>query len=332
LSWFSFGWNGGLARVSPFWAGTKAMPMGASITILDGGMGRQLARMGAPFRLPEWSALALMEAPHFVSRAHQAFIASGAQLITTNSYGLAPSRIGETRFASDGRRLADLAGRLAREAADQADERVLVAGSLPPVFESYRPELFDAERAPAILDVLVSGLAPHVDLWLVETQSSTTEARAAIAAAARRSELPIWASFTLRDEVGREGPAELRSGEPVASAVRSMAEHGIQAILFNCSQPEVMDSAVLAAASVLADQVQETIRIGVYANTFTPEPHSDEPYAGISGLRDDLSPERYLEYAIQWVRSGATIVGGCCGIGPEHIAALRAQFRVVKAP
>jgi S-methylmethionine-dependent homocysteine/selenocysteine methylase len=139
------------------------MQNAARITILDGGMGRQLARMGAPFRLPEWSALALIEAPQFVSDAHAAFIRAGAEIITTNSYGLAPSRLGAARFASDGRRLADLCGRLARAAAHSAAQRVRVAGSLPPVFESYRPDLFDLDRAPAILDVLVAGLTPHID-------------------------------------------------------------------------------------------------------------------------------------------------------------------------
>jgi S-methylmethionine-dependent homocysteine/selenocysteine methylase len=56
--------------------------MTSNIVILDGGMGRELARMGAPFRQPEWSALALMEAPHFVRQAHDAFIAAGSQVIT----------------------------------------------------------------------------------------------------------------------------------------------------------------------------------------------------------------------------------------------------------
>jgi S-methylmethionine-dependent homocysteine/selenocysteine methylase len=298
-----------------------------TVSILDGGMGRQLLRMGAPFRLPEWSALALIEAPQFVSDAHDAFVAAGAQIITTNSYALAPSRIGDARFASDGLRLADLAGRLARSAADRAEERVLVAGSLPPVFESYRPDLFDADRAPAIIDVLVSGLAPHIDLWLIETQSSTVEAEVAITAARRQSNLPIWVSYTLRDEEGREGPAQLRSGESVGRAVALALRYGAEAILFNCSQPEVMNAAVLLAVESIADGGAGAVRVGVYANAFAPEPHAIEPYAGISELRHDISPGRYLDWAAQWVRSGATIIGGCCGIGPEHITALRAHFR-----
>nr|WP_314092937.1 homocysteine S-methyltransferase family protein [uncultured Shinella sp.] len=126
-----------------------------SFTILDGGMGRLLERLGAPFRLPEWSALSQIEAPDYVTRAHQAYVESGADIITTNSYGLVPHMLGEERFSTDGRALADRAGRLARAVADAAGRRVLVAGSLPPPFESYRPERFQAGEAPRISESLV---------------------------------------------------------------------------------------------------------------------------------------------------------------------------------
>jgi S-methylmethionine-dependent homocysteine/selenocysteine methylase len=291
------------------------------LSILDGGMGRQLARMGAPFRLPEWSALALIEAPDFVSRAHAAFIAAGAEIITTNSYSILPHQIGAARFEADGERLADLAGRLARAAAAQAPNPVAVAGSLPPLFESYRPDLFDAARAPEILAPLVAGLAPHVDFWLIETQSSTKEALAAITATASTG-WPIWVSYTLRDEAGRLGPAELRSGEPVAAAVALTLARGAEAVLFNCSQPEVMQPAIEAAVGAVSASGKPA-RIGVYANAFAPEPASDDPYAGISQMREDVTPARYLDWVRLWIRSGASIVGGCCGIGPEHIAEIR---------
>jgi S-methylmethionine-dependent homocysteine/selenocysteine methylase len=305
------------------------MAFNESVTLLDGGMGRQLSRMGAPFRLPEWSALALIEAPQFVTAAHEAFIAAGAQLVTTNSYGVVPHMIGAARFASDGARLAALAGQLARGVADRASAgppgRVRVAGSLPPLFASYRPGLFEPAAAARILEVLVAALAPHVDLWLIETQGSTAETGAALAAI-RHTGLPAWVSYTLRDEQGRVAPAELRSGEPVGDAVALDLRRGADAVLFNCSQPEVMDAAVHAAAGAIARGPQPRARVGVYANAFTPEPVSDEPYAGISTFREDLDPERYLAWASQWVASGATIIGGCCGIGPEHIARLKAHF------
>ena len=96
--------------------------MDRRVTVLDGGMGRELWRIGAPFRQPEWSALALTEGPEWVVQAHVNFIDAGARVITTNSYAIVPFHIGEERFAAEARDLATVSGRLAREA-------VAVAGS-----------------------------------------------------------------------------------------------------------------------------------------------------------------------------------------------------------
>ncbi len=293
----------------------------STFTVLDGGMGRLLERIGAPFRLPEWSALSLIEAPEFVRRAHQAYVDAGADIITTNSYGLVPHMIGEARFRAEGRLLADRAGRIARGVADAAPRKVAVAGSIPPLFESYRPNEYRGDAAPAILAELVAGLAPHVDLWLIETQSSTVEALASLEAA-RETGKPIYVSYTLHDEKGRTGPPELRSGEGVADAVAKTLAAGASAILFNCSQPEVMSAAIAAARSVIDGSAHPGAGLGVYANAFLPEPPSDTPYAGISEIRSDLDPAGYLAWIRRWVGDGATIVGGCCGIGPEHIEAI----------
>lgn len=141
------------------------------IIILDGGMGRELARRGAPFRQPEWSALALTEAPEAVVQTHLDFIRAGSQVITANSYAVVPFHIG-ARFEHEAQTLADTAGKLARQAAGESGRPVRVAASLPPLFGSYRPDLFDVTKAPAMAQPLVQGLSPHVDIWLAETQSS----------------------------------------------------------------------------------------------------------------------------------------------------------------
>ncbi|WP_349434785.1 homocysteine S-methyltransferase family protein [Pararhizobium sp. A13] len=295
-----------------------------NFAILDGGMGRLLERLGAPFRLPEWSALSLIEAPHYVAQAHQAYVDSGAEIITTNSYGLVPHMIGDARFAAEGKQLADRAGRIAREVAAKANRKVQVAGCLPPLFESYRPGNFKAAEAPAILEVLIDGLKPHVDFWLIETQSSTAEALTALAAA-KVTGLPVYVSYTLKDEDGRTQPPELRSGEAVDEAVTATLKAGASSVLFNCSQPEVMSAAVVAARESIGRSINPSAGLGVYANAFVPEPPSDEPYAGISEIRPDLDPANYLKWIRRWIDQGATIVGGCCGIGPEHIAAINAS-------
>jgi S-methylmethionine-dependent homocysteine/selenocysteine methylase len=65
-----------------------------AITILDGGISRELQRLGAPFRQPEWSALALIETPDLVAAAHDRFAVAGAHIVTTNSYAIVPYRQG----------------------------------------------------------------------------------------------------------------------------------------------------------------------------------------------------------------------------------------------
>jgi S-methylmethionine-dependent homocysteine/selenocysteine methylase len=291
-----------------------------SILVLDGGMGRELARNGAPFRQPEWSALALIEGPDFVRRAHDAFIAAGADVITTNSYAVVPFHLGAERFRRDGRTLADRAGCIAREAADAASRKVKVAGSLPPLFGSYRPDLFRAKDAASIASVLIDGLKPHVDFWLAETQGSIAEA-AALHDALEGDKRPLWVSFTLEDGEGATEKPRLRSQEPVAEAVRAALDWKAEALLFNCSQPEVMESALDAARKAAGGA---TLMLGVYANAFPPQDENAEANVGLSPIRADLDPPNYLTFARTWVGHGARIVGGCCGIGPEHITAIRA--------
>ncbi|MBX9886228.1 MAG: homocysteine S-methyltransferase family protein [Novosphingobium sp.] len=293
--------------------------MTAPLLILDGGTGRELARSGAPFRQPEWSALALIEGPAFVSAVHRAYVAAGADVITTNSYAVVPFHIGEERFAEQGAALAALAGKLAREVADAATRKVHVAGSLPPICGSYRPDLVDLDRARPVLAVLVTALAPAVDHWLAETLSSLVEARLAAAITAPTGK-PLWLSFTLEDEQPTARPL-LRSGESVAQAAALAAEVGAAALLFNCSQPEVMEAAVRAARDELGPG--SPIRIGVYANAFPPMAADAEANAALCPIREDLTPEGYGRFAAAWHDAGASILGGCCGIGPEHIAALR---------
>jgi len=295
-----------------------------NLVLLDGGMGRELQRRGAPFRQPEWSALALSEAPEQVEAVHRAYIQAGAQVITSNSYAVVPFHIGEARFAAEGEALAARAGQLARQAVVASGQPVRVAGSLPPLFGSYRPDLFEPARVDEVLQPLIRGLAPHVDLWLAETQSSLAEVRA-IAAGLPGDGKPLWLSFTLKDEDVDETP-RLRSGEPVAAAAQLAVELGAGALLFNCSQPEVMAAALDTARATFAAAGVE-IPFGAYANAFPPQPEEATANDGLDPLRPDLDPPGYLSFAQDWQARGASLIGGCCGIGPEHIAVLNTRLR-----
>lgn len=332
----------------------------APMTILDGGMGRELEQRGAPFRQPEWSALSLSLAPDSVRDIHLDYIKSGATVITVNSYAVTPYHLGDA-FFTEGEALIETAAKLAFEAVQannsQTDKslnsptNVKIAGCLPPLFGSYRPDLFDTEQAPAIAQPLLSAQADYVDMWLVETQSSIVEAQTwhqlIEGFTATKKELmaktdtlskPIWIAFTLDDsqlplDVTTDNTAEadqaisppvlptLRSGESVAEAIQAMMALNVNAVLFNCSQPEVMASA-LQVAKAMIDEAGSPMQLGVYANAFVSKQSHKQANAQLRQIREDTTPEHYLTWAKLWQGSGASIIGGCCGIGTEHIEQL----------
>ncbi|GMM87982.1 homocysteine S-methyltransferase family protein [Vibrio fortis] len=287
------------------------------LTILDGGMGRELKEIGAPFSQPLWSAQALIEAPQFVTQAHQHFIDAGAELIITNSYACVPFHLGEQRFSEQGFELAELSGKLAQSVAQSANHTITVAGAIPPPFGSYRPDLFKSEQAKPIVQTLYDAQAPYVDLWMVETLCSLEEF-SAIHDVLKESDKPCYYAFSLSDETG--SAATLRSGQAVTDAIKLAVQSDAAAVLFNCSVPEVMEQAIKDAKQVLIE-LGSTIEIGVYANNFAPISSEHEANDTLQCMRE-LSPADYLVYAKRWYQLGATIIGGCCGIGPKHIKAL----------
>ncbi|WP_034856958.1 homocysteine S-methyltransferase family protein [Sinorhizobium sojae] len=299
-----------------------------NIRVLDGGMSRELIRLGAELRQPEWSALALIETPEIVRQVHEEFIAAGADVITTNSYALVPFHIGEERFRSEGAALIDLSGRLARAAADaESGRNILVAGSLPPIFGSYEPERFDGSRVQDYLAVLVENLTPHVDVWLGETLSLIAEGEA-VRVAVEASGKPFWISFTLADDVGAvdgDGP-RLRSGEPVGQAAAWAAGSGAAALLFNCSRPEVMGDAIQLARTVVREK-GVSIEVGVYANALEGDQEDGAANEALHDTRNDLTTDSYSRFPCQWAEAGATLIGGCCGIGAQHIHRLASTLK-----
>ena len=286
------------------------------ITVLDGGMGAELIRREVTPRGELWSAQALLDAPEKVLEVHRDYITAGAEIIITNSYSTIPSYLGKLGLTDRFRELTELAGRIAREAADAAEGPVRVAGSLPPLDESYRPDLAppDDEALP-IYRALAEALNPYVDLFLCETMSCIRESVNA-ARAARQvggSDKLLYISWTLSETPG----SGLRSGESIEDAVHAVAEFDPDAYLFNCTSPESISTG-LEELACLTDQP-----IGAYPNRLSiPEGWTLDNEVP-TGHRMDLDVDTYLEYAERWQEMGASIIGGCCGIGPEYIGALR---------
>lgn len=123
----------------------------------------------------------------------------------------------------------------------------------------------------------------------------------------------MWISYTLDDFV----PGTLKSGEAIEAAVRVAADLGAAAVIFNCCQAETITAGLEIGRAALPD----TVRVGGNANRFVAAHTSDTPSnAGIAPFRDDLAPHEYRTFVCRWLDTGATMVGGCCGMEPVHIA------------
>ncbi|MFO7771040.1 MAG: homocysteine S-methyltransferase family protein, partial [Roseovarius gahaiensis] len=157
-----------------------------------------------------------------------------------------------------------------------------------------------------------------VDLLLLETMASVDQAEGALRAASAAN-LSIWLALTVQDDDG----TRLRSGEALAQIAPLLDRFQPEAVLINCSRPE----AVAAALDILKPFGRP---FGAYANGFTAITEGflqDAPTVDALAARADLSPTAYADFAMGWVAQGATIVGGCCEVGPDHIAELAHHLR-----
>jgi S-methylmethionine-dependent homocysteine/selenocysteine methylase len=283
--------------------------------LLDGGMGQELIKRGIAGHESLWSANALLIAPNVVRDIHEDYIRAGADVITTNTYATTRVRLQKGGIESRFVELNQLAGELAQQARKNQGADVLIAGSLPPFHGSYLPAKVGAfvELEPLYREQ-AEVLAPYVDLFLCETMSTASEALAAATGAASTGK-PVWVSWTLQDG----GSDKLRSGESVSEAAEALAHLPIAAYLVNCCAPESIAS-VMGELSSLGDKP-----VGGYANGFVGIPNDWVVEEGVDvlGNREDLTPERYAEYAGIWLQKGASIIGGCCEVGPAHIRKLR---------
>lgn len=287
------------------------------IVLTDGGMGQELLRRSGAAPTPLWSARVLIDEPVLVRDLHADFIDAGARVITINTYAATPERLEREGVGELFHELQQRGIDLAKEARDMTGADVRIAGCLPPLFGSYKPELtLSFDETLEIYRRVVAAQKDQVDLILCETMASAEEALAA-ATAASESGLPVWVSWTLQDSL--DG-VRLRSGETIADAAKAIAHIQTEARLINCSKPEVISAA-------MDDLIALGGPVGAYANGFTSIgalKHGGT--VDVLEARRDLGPDSYADFAEGWANNGAAIVGGCCEVGPEHIAALRGRL------
>lgn len=292
--------------------------MSNEIILLDGGMGQELIHRSKFKPHPMWSAKVLLEEPELVEQVHYDFIVAGAKVITLNNYSCTPERLerdcgGETLNMF--KKLQDRAIYVAKKARDRAPNSadVKLAGSLPPLFASYKPDSTpNLEECISRYERIAGAQVEHIDILICETMSSIKELKAA-GYVASRSGRSSWVSASVSDSDG----AFLRSGEALEEGIKSLSELSLDAVLLNCSFPE----SITKGLKVLREF---EMPFGAYANRFKSIDKLD-----IGGTvdfleaREDVNEKSYADFVSYWARIGAKIVGGCCEMGPTYIRMIR---------
>ena len=287
--------------------------------ILDGGLATELERMGHNLDHPLWSARIVSEKPEAIKQVHLSYLKAGADMITTASYqasfpGCMKEGLSEKAVAALLRKTVEIAS-LARDefleskTGDKSDP--LIAASIGPYgaylangaeytgeYNISKEELYDfhIKRWKILAET-------EVDLMVCETIPSFKEAEVLSGIVEETSNRKAWMSFTSKDG------ENISDGTPIKKCAQMIASNNqVVAVGINCTPPQYISSLI------------EKVREGAPNKAIIAYPNSGEVYdAASSSWRGNANKEAFADLAKEWVSKGATIVGGCCRVGPDHI-------------
>jgi 5-methyltetrahydrofolate--homocysteine methyltransferase len=273
--------------------------------LLDGAMGTLLMAAGLESGDPpeEWNVLH----PERVGRIHREYILAGSQIILTNSFGGSSFRLEMHGLQDRVRELNKAAAEIARKEADAADHDVLVAGSMGPtgqLFKPMGPLTFEAAQN-AFAEQATGLAAGGVDLFWIETMSDLQEVKAAAAGVRSVSDLPIAGTMSF------DTHGHTMMGVKPESAAEELLNLNLELIGANCGTGS--DELIEAIKAMRSAAPNATLI--AKANAGIPKIVGEEViYNG--------SPELMADYALEVYQAGARLIGGCCGNTPEHIQAM----------
>lgn len=301
------------------YAETAARLRSGGLVVLDGGTGTELERRGVPMDAEAWCGPATLENADVLEDIHRDYIAAGADIITANTYASSRLMLDPAGFADrleEINRTAIQVAHQAREASGRND--VLVAGSLshmcPVISGDSQADLSRAQPEEEMLDAFTE-LATllydaECDLIILEMMYDPKRIGLAFKAAAE-SGLPVWAGFSARR--GKDGKvlSFARQREiPFENIVQVLADYDVAAAGVMHSSPNVTADAIAVLRTAFTGPLMAYPDSGYFKM-----PHWQ--------FEDVIPPDEFLRFATDWVAHGVQIVGGCCGLSPEHVAALR---------
>ncbi|MGH9773862.1 MAG: bifunctional homocysteine S-methyltransferase/methylenetetrahydrofolate reductase [Candidatus Acidiferrales bacterium] len=273
------------------------------ILVADGAMGSMLYEsLGSQRCLDELNATQ----PEAVFRIHEEYLAAGAQILETNTFGANRHKLAQLGLADRVGELNHRGVKIAREAREAARHEVLIAGSIGPLGIVRQVRQLPLDQVREIFREQAAALEERgVDFFILETFSDVEELIAAIDAVRSFSRMPIVAELTFSEEGTTFG------GATPAQAWAKLRDKDLQAVGANCTiGPQLLLPVIEELASVAG------IPLSAMPNAGFPKRIGDRI------VYPKSSPEYFAGFAREAAALGARILGGCCGTTPEHIRAI----------
>ena len=284
--------------------------------ILDGAIGAELEKKGAKMHKDLWCGTCSVESPDLVKKVHEEYILAGADIITTNTYATTPIAMKQYGFDNQVNEFNKKSVQLAKEAVNNSNKDIAVAGSVSTFGSLYKYRL--EAMKPGFKEQLNILSNEGVDLIILEAMSSQADIVETIVECSSQTKLPVWLSIScvIDDNTNKvmlgfsdTFDTDTNVYEDFETSMDNFSKIHQGPILIAHSDIEVTGQAIKIAKKKFNGV------LGAYPN----RGHYEKPHWKFV---DNITPSEYLEKARSWVDDGAQIVGGCCGVGVEEIKAI----------
>ena len=297
------------------------------VVVLDGATGTEMQRRGAPMDPASWSGPATLGHDRLLQTIHGDYIRAGARVVTANTFAASRLILGPAGLAERSGEIIARAVAAARAARDNTPggADVVVAGSLSHMVPmASGTALVDLRRLPSaaqISDALHAAAADlkasGCELIILEMMHEPARVKLALGTALSTG-LPVWFGISAR-----------RGAAGRAVSFNSLAEHPLSILTGLIPRQGVDVAGVMHTGAEIVNEAIDQVRADFSGPLMA---YPDSGYFEMPDWRfvDVISPARFQQFCVQWMRSGVQLVGGCCGLGVEHIeAASRARDLVM---
>ena len=289
------------------------------IIILDGGIGGELQKLGAPMDKGLWAGKCTIDNPELVKKVHESYVSSGVDIITANTYATPPISMREHGYAEFINEWNAKGVALAKSIAESSKQNISVAGSVS-TYGSW-DRLSEDELIPGFKEQIKILSDAGADFLILEAMSSALKTVETLVKCSLDTNLPVWLSISCALD---------KKTDKLMLGYQESIEKNTKSFLYNDFTDSIQTIKKIHKGPILIAHTDMTIMnraltelkynydgiIGAYPNVG----YFEKPTWNF--MEEEISPSQYCEEAKSWIDVGAQIIGGCCGVGPKRIEAI----------